>query len=1394
MNQQRSRRFRTAQEAHEVREKAIRRGDMLPKDDPFDSNCITPGTVFMADLSQHLEYFLAKKVSEDSNWRDVRVIFSGHDVPGEGEHKIMQYIRTARSQPGYDVNTRHCFYGLDADLIMLGLVSHDPHFALLREQVFFGPRRNTRSFSSLGTQKFYLLHISLLREYLALEFASLRDQLSFKYNLERVIDDYILLHIFVGNDFLPHLPGLHINEGAIELLFGIYKRVLPKCQGYLNESGTLRPERLALVIEELKNHEFDNFIANNIPNTTEKQPKKIKRSNERTLTPEQHEWVIHLQQYAHSVRADPSGTPGDISFPGNLEPHNLEFLSELASKLNMVFTPNVYDPDKDTTSTVMSLPLKPCVSSRNDGDDHEAPVVDHREENYAAANRVLNSYLTPNEHKTDVEAEAAAAAANAEEIDKKWNEVKRRYFRDKLELPYTPEVIHEISFNYVEGLQWVLNYYYTGISSWGWYYHYHYAPPVSDLRDVADFKISFELGKPFRPFEQLMGVLPPLSRKLIPPVYQELMTDPSSPIIDFYPTRFESDLNGKKNSWEAVVKIPFIDEDRLLRALSAREGGLNTEERNRNKNRHAKSFVYDKSLNYTYPSSIPDFLPDLPGNHTRVEGYDFPSMKRLEYMRTLHKGVSLGVYAMPGFPSLDTLPHTSTLRKAGVTVHGAASPNFSMVINITATSPSPLIGALGPKLIGSTVYTNWPYLYESLVVGVSTNTASCVAKVDNAGKSYLEYNDEPIGGSLVHSRRITAISQYYYKQCAVVIGPVDVLVHVRPLVGMRRLSNGAVVKRYASNASDEIHYPLQLVVHDVKKKDMRFREQPGMTVGAEFPDGSKVLFLGMPGFGCPGRVIGSTSTSVTIEMAFIPDLAQENAAVSRLVSTRVEQPYLPSAKASARCGITPLVLSRITSTIMLSHGGQRVGIGLGLKSEAHSRKVLGYTRKGLYGWEYSEAAVQLVEQYKNEFPEIIIALVKSPADGGMYQSGDIFGDTANERVPAIRSWLKRSGVRDFEEVPLFADRLDSGTVHLLEKVIDEHPSSKGFKRRILKGLPRYALLRPEDAVFRVPEQSFAIGDRVINVLDFGSVPLAARGTVIGVNMFGIDVVFDHPFMSGSTLGGICSAHRGAQVGFAHVLNLSHPQMATHWGEENVADENVSPLVRTLRSESEVQNKKQPSNRPPNFFQAPKSKPTESSLHTTYDSLNKHLENLALSAKRIQVQKPRPAPPSVWRSPAANAAIYGKPGILPAPPSQGQKPAVQGRRNQKPKQQGASIPSTTKQGAQKQGAPKNGAPKQDVPKQDVPKQDVPKQDAPKQDAPKKGLHKQGGPKQGGPKQGGPKQGGPKQGGPKQGGPKQGGPKHGATTAQIPGGPGTQNTKTPKPRAPKPPQVHNAPQSN
>ncbi|CAN0040699.1 unnamed protein product, partial [Hapterophycus canaliculatus] len=88
----------------------------------------------------------------------------------------MAYIRDERSAGRLPPNTRHCMYGQDADLILLGLVTHEPHFTLLREVVNFGQNASRGKNASKVVVKttrdaqFQLLHLSVLREYVWAEF------------------------------------------------------------------------------------------------------------------------------------------------------------------------------------------------------------------------------------------------------------------------------------------------------------------------------------------------------------------------------------------------------------------------------------------------------------------------------------------------------------------------------------------------------------------------------------------------------------------------------------------------------------------------------------------------------------------------------------------------------------------------------------------------------------------------------------------------------------------------------------------------------------------------------------------------------------------------------------------------------------------------------------------------------------------------------------------------------------------------------------------------------------------------------------------------------------------------------------------------------------------------
>ena len=165
-----------------------------------------------------------------------------------------------------------------------------------------------------------------------------------------------------------------------------------------------------------------------------------------------------------------------------------------------------------------------------------------------------------------------------------------RYYYEKFKvLPGTPQsatFFQKLQESYLQGLMWCLAYYIKGCISWTWYFPYHYGPMLQDMTDLlaVSSHIHFDIGQPFRPFQQLLGCLPPPSKALLPRIYQFLMISDDSPILEYYPLDFGIDQDGKKNPWEAVVLLDFIDERRLMAAEAqhCREELLSTEEKARN--------------------------------------------------------------------------------------------------------------------------------------------------------------------------------------------------------------------------------------------------------------------------------------------------------------------------------------------------------------------------------------------------------------------------------------------------------------------------------------------------------------------------------------------------------------------------------------------------------------------------------------------------------------------------------------------------------------------------------------------------------------------------------------------------------------------------------------------
>lgn len=91
----------------------------------------------MLKLDDFLKYYIATKIRSDSFWASVQVYYSGVTVPGEGEHKILDFIRSLKKSATFSPDLAHLIHGNDADLVMLCFGLHLPNVVIMREFMSF---------------------------------------------------------------------------------------------------------------------------------------------------------------------------------------------------------------------------------------------------------------------------------------------------------------------------------------------------------------------------------------------------------------------------------------------------------------------------------------------------------------------------------------------------------------------------------------------------------------------------------------------------------------------------------------------------------------------------------------------------------------------------------------------------------------------------------------------------------------------------------------------------------------------------------------------------------------------------------------------------------------------------------------------------------------------------------------------------------------------------------------------------------------------------------------------------------------------------------------------------------------------------------------------------------
>ena len=199
----------------------------------FDSNVITTGSLFMHNLTKYIHYHTRLEMMK-GEWMGIDVVISSHTVPGEGEHKILDYIRTLPTEKSV------CMYGPDGDLIMLGLVCFR-EFYLLKENMY-------------EPEEYYIIKMHDVRRNLVTDMGLY----TFKsdVNIKRGIYDFIYIGFFLGNDFLPKLEMFHLLEDGLELFMKLYKQFMCHSSRFIvNEDKTINMKNLKFFLELIQRDE-----------------------------------------------------------------------------------------------------------------------------------------------------------------------------------------------------------------------------------------------------------------------------------------------------------------------------------------------------------------------------------------------------------------------------------------------------------------------------------------------------------------------------------------------------------------------------------------------------------------------------------------------------------------------------------------------------------------------------------------------------------------------------------------------------------------------------------------------------------------------------------------------------------------------------------------------------------------------------------------------------------------------------------------------------------------------------------------------------------------------------------------------------------------------------------
>ena len=192
--------------------------DKLFEKKPVSSIELTPGTKFMERLNNKFNEYVAHL-----NKSRLKCIYSSFMEEGEGEHKILQYIKN-----NVEKDKTIIIYGLDADLLFLSLIpgkSYDIY--VMREEVFFKKFGESVKEEVYNDKNKYSLkrEREKIQSYNYVEIRELHELIN---NLHIETNDFIIICFLIGNDFIPSILTLDIKSGGLDKIIDAYSKIKHK--------------------------------------------------------------------------------------------------------------------------------------------------------------------------------------------------------------------------------------------------------------------------------------------------------------------------------------------------------------------------------------------------------------------------------------------------------------------------------------------------------------------------------------------------------------------------------------------------------------------------------------------------------------------------------------------------------------------------------------------------------------------------------------------------------------------------------------------------------------------------------------------------------------------------------------------------------------------------------------------------------------------------------------------------------------------------------------------------------------------------------------------------------------------------------------------------------------